>query len=177
MEKGRGQQGDAKLIAQQVERCRSIVRDLSAARAVESDAISEQSLNEVIAAATLDLPQSISIAQQVTEAKVFLPKLALTRTLSDLARNAAIAGTRSIVIRASVANERCLISIKDDGPGIAPAVLERLGEPYFTTKPDGLGLGLYLATVFTEALGGTIDVESRLGEGTCVSLDLPVRLR
>ncbi len=177
IEKGRGRASDASVIAQQVERCRSIVRDLSAARAVESDAISLQSLEAVLTDAALDVPKTISVERHVDDAKVLLPKLALTRTLRDLMNNAAAAGTHKIVISAHVTNDRCKISIEDDGPGMPPAVLERLGEPYFTTKPGGLGLGVYLATVFTEAIGGTIDVDSHLGKGTRVTLDLPVSLR
>jgi two-component system sensor histidine kinase RegB len=53
-------------------------------------------------------------------------------------------------------------------------VLNRAGEPFFTTKDPGrgLGLGLFLARVFAERCGGTLSIES--GAGTTVTLDLPI---
>ncbi|HTV19538.1 MAG TPA: ATP-binding protein [Polyangiaceae bacterium] len=63
----------------------------------------------------------------------------------------------------------------DRGSGITPALLPRLGEPFMTTKApgEGLGLGLFLAFRFARACGGRLHVESELGRGTRVHLDLP----
>ena len=67
------------------------------------------------------------------------------------------------------------IDFVDDGPGMAPEVLARAWEPFFTTKPAGKGTGLGLATVygFVKQSGGNATLESRPGAGTTVTLALP----
>jgi PAS domain S-box-containing protein len=71
--------------------------------------------------------------------------------------------------------KRVRIELADSGPGIAPADLEKLWEPFFTTKPEGKGTGLGLAICrrVVEAHRGSIAIDSRLGEGTTVRLILP----
>lgn len=66
------------------------------------------------------------------------------------------------------------LSVSDDGPGIPEDILRRVFEPFFTTKPSdkGYGLGLYMVRNTVESMGGTIDVESKEGEGTCFRLKL-----
>jgi signal transduction histidine kinase len=57
--------------------------------------------------------------------------------------------------------------------GIAPDVLPHVFEPFYSTKPQGLGLGLYITDRIVEAHGGRIDVSSHLGDGTTFSVWLP----
>ncbi len=68
------------------------------------------------------------------------------------------------------------ISVRDTGEGMAPEVLARATEPFFSTKPLGKGTGLGLAQVYGIARqsGGTIRINSKPGEGTTVDLLLPV---
>lgn len=68
---------------------------------------------------------------------------------------------------------RVLLWVEDRGPGVAPADLPHVFEPYFTTKRTGTGLGLAIARKVVEALGGSIRMESREGEGTRVEIELP----
>jgi PAS domain S-box-containing protein len=70
------------------------------------------------------------------------------------------------------------LAISDTGPGISPAILERIFEPYFTTKEKCKGTGLGLAVVhgIVKGHGGKIEVQSRVGEGTCFTVYLPVSL-
>ena len=68
---------------------------------------------------------------------------------------------------------RAAIVVSDRGRGIAEADLATVFEPYFTTKRTGTGLGLAIAKNIVEALGGTITVSSRLGEGTEVRIEVP----
>jgi PAS domain S-box-containing protein len=68
-----------------------------------------------------------------------------------------------------------VLSVSDTGEGIAPAVLEQVMEPFFTTKPVGKGTGLGLSMVygFARQSGGAVQIESEVGKGTIVTLWLP----
>ncbi len=69
------------------------------------------------------------------------------------------------------------IAIRDDGPGMSPAVLARIGEPFFTTKEPGrgTGLGVFLARAVIERLGGSLSYDSAPGEGATAFIVLPAR--
>ncbi len=73
------------------------------------------------------------------------------------------------------AGEYVQLTVRDRGVGMAPEILDRVYEPFFTTKPEGLGTGLGLAMVygFIRQSGGHIQIESHLGEGAAVKLYLP----
>lgn len=69
---------------------------------------------------------------------------------------------------------RVQVRVADDGPGIPAEVLPRLGEPFFTTRARGTGLGLYLSRQLVQGAGGSLAVESRPGAGTIVTVELPL---
>lgn len=69
-----------------------------------------------------------------------------------------------------------VITVGDTGPGIAPEDLPRLFEPFFTTRQDGMGMGLAICRTTAEAHGGRLTVESQPGDGTTFTLRLPVAL-
>lgn len=108
---------------------------------------------------------------------------ALDHALMNLIQNAAThaypQGTAgSIRVEASRLQDGVEIRVADDGPGIAPDVLPRIFERYFTTRAGlgGTGLGLHIVRdIVTAALGGTIEVDSAPGRGTCFRITLPVR--
>lgn len=81
-----------------------------------------------------------------------------------------------IIVRTSKLNEQLLITIKDNGEGIAPEYLPRIMEPFFTTKEPGkgTGLGLYICQGIIQDHKGNITVDSKPGAGTTVSILLPV---
>jgi signal transduction histidine kinase len=70
--------------------------------------------------------------------------------------------------------ERVLARVTDSGVGIPPHQLERLFQPFYTTKPQGTGLGLSLARKYLRAHGGDIRVHTAPGKGTRVEMVLPV---
>ncbi len=68
------------------------------------------------------------------------------------------------------------MSIQDEGEGVAPGLHDKLFTPYFTTKPNGVGLGLAMAKKVLVAHGGTIELHSEPGVGTTVMIHLPRRV-
>ena len=73
--------------------------------------------------------------------------------------------------------EACEVTVQDDGPGMAPETLERVFDPYFTTKPTGTGLGLPITRGIVEEHGGRIDLQSELGGGCRVVIRLPLETK
>ena len=85
-----------------------------------------------------------------------------------------------IRVTTSVAGDgRVMVQVRDSGAGMAPDVLARVFDPYFTTKPMGIGtgLGLPISHGIVTGLGGDIRIESAPGEGTTVSILLPASVR
>ena len=72
-------------------------------------------------------------------------------------------------------DDRAEIAIIDTGPGITPEVAKRLFEQFFTTKPQGTGLGLYISRQIIEGHGGTLRWESAPGQGTAFTATLPIK--
>jgi len=78
-----------------------------------------------------------------------------------------------IVLGACTTAQAMELSVEDDGCGIDPAVMDRLFEPFFTTRTDGTGLGLAIVRGVATAHGGEALVKSRPGAGTRFTLRLP----
>lgn len=122
-----------------------------------------------------------------------VPKVACCRSeieqvVLNLLRNAAHAMTDYTVdgqpprIDLGLAKEdrTVRLAVRDNGPGMAPAVRKRIFEPFFTTKDVGIGTGLGLSVsyyIITQHHGGTMTVESEPGKGACIIIRLPVRGR
>jgi len=107
-----------------------------------------------------------------------LHQVALNLTLNAI--HACTAGGHVALSVAHVAGAgagRALLEVRDDGRGIAEEDLERIFDPFFTTKGphEGTGLGLMICHRIAEDHGGTIEVESRPGEGTTFRVWLPMR--
>lgn len=66
------------------------------------------------------------------------------------------------------------VCVSDNGPGIEPHVVARLGEPFFTTRTGGTGLGVAVAKAVARAHQGELRLRSRVGRGTCALLTLPL---
>ncbi|MBA2938422.1 PAS domain S-box protein [Paenibacillus sp. CGMCC 1.16610] len=70
-------------------------------------------------------------------------------------------------------NKKMLIKLKDNGIGIAEELIPRLGDPFFTTKEEGTGLGLMVCYRIIEAHHGSMRIQSKLGVGTVIDIELP----
>jgi signal transduction histidine kinase len=100
------------------------------------------------------------------------------QVLMNLLTNAAQAmGSQGGTIRVSakVHDDKVLLTVSDDGPGIPPDVLPRIFDPFFTTKDvgEGSGLGLSIVHGIVERHGGQIDVDSKPEQGTTFTVSFP----
>jgi signal transduction histidine kinase len=66
-----------------------------------------------------------------------------------------------------------LVAVKDSGPGVAPASLERLFDAFYTTKSEGLGMGLSICRSIIEAHGGRLWVTANLPRGAIFHFTMP----
>jgi signal transduction histidine kinase len=108
--------------------------------------------------------------------RAFVDRTLVARALANLVENAlhAMPGTGSLTLTASADEDAVTIRVQDTGVGMDEEALERVFEPYFSTKTTGTGLGLPIARRNIEVNGGTIEVESARGRGTTVVMRLPV---
>jgi len=101
----------------------------------------------------------------------------LRQCLINLVRNASEAviakGGGRVTLRTKKADSRVVIEVEDEGVGIAPDVLERLFDPFFSTKEGGSGLGLALTQQIVKDHGGDLAVASTLGRGTTFTVSVP----
>jgi signal transduction histidine kinase len=81
-----------------------------------------------------------------------------------------------VSLKTEKCDDKIYISVKDNGKGIPQKIIDKIFQPFFTTKPtgEGTGLGLSLSYDITKAHGGEIKVESKEGEGTVFIIQLPI---
>ncbi|HUN82685.1 MAG TPA: protoglobin domain-containing protein [Phycisphaerae bacterium] len=99
----------------------------------------------------------------------------IQQVMTNLLINAAHACERGgdIYCRLASSEESVRFEIEDTGTGIAPDILAKVFEPFYTTKARGTGLGLSICKRIVESHHGTLSIESRPGAGTRVSVELP----
>jgi two-component system sensor kinase FixL len=128
-------------------------------------------------AAAVDVPATLP--------EVYIDVVSIQQVVLNLVRNAvdALAGThesrRRIAIAATPADEDgrfVKLSVTDLGCGMDDELLARVFCPFYTTKPDGMGIGLSLSRTIVEAHGGRITAVSAPGAGTTFSVHLPSAL-
>ena len=139
----------------------------------------ERQALEPILKSAVEMVQPVIDENQI-EVRMNLPPIIPPRHLDDdkmrivftnLIKNACQAmpsgGTLEIVVEVSILQQdRVTVIVKDTGVGIPAEELYRIFEPFYTTKPRGLGLGLVNVKNIVEAHGGTVRVESEVGIGT-----------
>jgi signal transduction histidine kinase len=103
----------------------------------------------------------------------------LRQALLNLVVNAIQASPRDAVVHVGVEREceGVRITVRDDGVGMTPEVLERIRKPYFTTKEGGTGLGVAVARGLVEQHGGRLEFKSVAGKGTTVGIVLPTKAK
>ena len=176
---------DIELIRGEVDRCRSIL-DRMSMRSGEApgEAPAEMPVADLIEEVLKELParDRVSTDYQYAAATATLtaPRTALSQVLRAVVQNgidASAVDDDALPVRIVVgpALGGVEIAIHDQGTGMLPDVLQRAGEPFFTTKSPGkgMGLGLFLARSVIERLGGELNIESQSGTGSTVRVSLP----
>ncbi|HUK66873.1 MAG TPA: ATP-binding protein [Anaeromyxobacteraceae bacterium] len=174
---------DLALMREQVARCRDILHHMSAqagenagepfvvmslARWLESTLEHLPDHTRVVVEAGLDL-QASAVAG---------PPRGLARALRGLLKNALQASPpdAEVLLRLSRQGGQVRAEVVDRGSGMEGSILSRAGEPFFTTKVpgEGMGLGLFLTQTLADQLGGQLELVSRPGRGTTATLSLPL---
>jgi two-component system sensor histidine kinase RegB len=174
---------DARLIREQVGRCRVILDQMAGSTAV-GEGIEELALGEILddGLQNLRVVPAVwrAVPAEVARLRVRLPRRALGQALRSLVTNAQDASPADLPVEVAAAHdgERVAVTISDRGPGMEPALLARVGEPFFTTKAPGrgMGLGMFLARAVVESLGGTVVLDSVVGRGTRVTITVPTHV-
>jgi two-component system, sensor histidine kinase RegB len=171
---------DLELIELEVERCQLILGQM-AARAGDGGGEVSLSLADLCERVRAHLGDDrsarIGFTPAVPPGSVRVPPGPMIQSLAALVGNALDASDRDQAIEVAVAErgEHLEIAVIDRGTGIAPEHAARIGEPFFTTKQPGrgLGLGVFLARAFVESRGGQLSIESRPSHGTRAVMRLP----
>jgi two-component system sensor histidine kinase RegB len=174
---------DVTLLGSQVERCREILRRLSV-RPEES----EGALGEAAIGAVLDevitphrgfgITIEFSLAHDNAQQPLVRRSPELLHGLGNLIENAVDFARSRVQVEARWDDARISVTVTDDGPGFSPEVLDRLGEPYVSTRgaatdlsagepevPQGMGLGFFIAKTLLERIGAKISVTNLGGTG------------
>lgn len=174
---------DVALIREQIDRCRFILSQMAADAGVgpwEGARISTPgdllglAMEGVEGATDIDLVGEDALL----DSPILVPERAVGRAVRGLLRNARQAAGSDGTVRIHVqrTEARLLIVIEDDGPGLVPEVLARVGEPFFTTREpgQGMGLGVFYARTVAEQLDGALTFASTPGRGTTARIMLPL---
>ena len=117
----------------------------------------------------------IAVEAEVDE--VVADPVKLERIMVNLVRNALEAGAKKILIRVVQDENGWVFQIHDDGPGVKEEEIEKIFQPFYTTKPSGTGLGLAIVSQEAYSMGGRVWVEdSHLG-GACFCVFLPKEVK
>lgn len=169
-----------------LERVRLITRDLKVFARADEDGRGPQDLDRAIAAAakmvaTRTGPHARLEIATAAGATVIADETRLVQIFVNLILNAvdalppARAAENRIAIRSRIEGEWAVVEVADNGPGIEPAIRDRVFDPFFTTKPvgEGTGLGLFVSRNLVQSFGGTISVDDAPGGGALFTLRFP----
>jgi PAS domain S-box-containing protein len=175
---------DLGVIVRETIRCREIVRNLLDFARLEKLVLKEYSANRVVEEALLlvhKLPQfrNITVVRQLAEAlpPVECDRQQLQQVILNLMLNAsdAMQAQGEIILQTEydVGEDRCIIAVGDNGPGVPEELLDKVFEPFFSTKGTN-GLGLAVSYGIVERHHGRIEVDNRPEGGAVFRIVLPV---
>lgn len=178
---------DAELLIAQAERCREILRRLAATPDKATDEVHErlslrQLVQEVIEPHT-HASKEVRVEAIVTGAKnVKTPDIRrlpeITHAFTSFVENAVDFAKSEILVSARFDADTITIEVRDDGPGFAPEILAKLGEPYVTSRPGaegsrtghiGMGLGFFISKTLLERTGAKVTFQNGKPRGAIVA--------
>jgi len=170
---------DAALIRSEVDRCRAILNRLGAqVGQTPGEAPVAMTASELLEAVVRSVPER-ERARLETSAQgnvvVRVPRNAVLQVAASLLRNALDAGEGNVSLSVETRPAGLRVVLRDAGPGMPPEVLSRVGEPFFSTKAPGagLGLGVFIARSLCDQMGGQLTLESSPGRGTPARAEVP----
>ncbi len=172
---------DARLIREQVGRCRSILEQMAQGAGTVGETVAPVTVGELLEETIVGIREAptvhLDIPGDLARAPLRIPPRAVSQALRSLITNAQDASppNATVVVMVRRDGSSLSISIRDRGGGIPADVLARIGEPFFTTKAPGrgMGLGLFLARAVIEGVGGTLQIDSNAADGTVVWARFP----
>jgi two-component system sensor histidine kinase RegB len=173
---------DVRLIRTEVDRCRAVLRRMAAQMGEGTGEMPRDvALSEVGEKVRAALDADAEWLRVEADAgAIVAPVEALAQVLVNLVRNGIdaqrAAGVREpVVLRMKLEGSMVKLSVEDHGKGLSPEARARACEPFFTTKPEGegMGLGLFLVRAFADKLGGSLALAPRNGGGTEARVVLP----
>jgi len=139
---------------------------------VDLESLLQESLSDI------SIPENVkvSIRHDKTLPKLYVDPTQIKRIFTNLTTNAiqAMPNGGELAISTSLHNGLASIAFQDTGVGIQKVNMEKLFTPFFTTKAQGMGMGLAICKKFVEGHGGCIEVESEVGKGTTFTVKLPI---
>ncbi|HEY3814511.1 MAG TPA: ActS/PrrB/RegB family redox-sensitive histidine kinase [Caulobacteraceae bacterium] len=181
---------DARLLMQQAERCRDILKNL-AQRPETGDIVHArlglaQFLEEIVDPYRAIGPK-VSTAVEGPQGE-FIPDVQrlpeATHALASFVENAADFAVLEVLVTARFDEGHIEVEVRDDGPGFAPDILEKLGEPYVTSRPQGegsrshhqgMGLGFFIAKTLLERSGAAVTFRNEREGGAVILTQWPRR--
>ncbi len=174
---------DSRLIRAEVDRCRAILSRMSAEGAEPAgEALEPTPAENLLQEAAREFQAGgrvrVSPCKAGPPLTVTVPRRAVTQAMTALVKNALEASepASGVEIAAERAGPYVRLVVRDKGRGMSEESLRHAGEPFFTTKEPGagMGLGVFLVRTLAERLGGRLTYESAPGRGTVAALELPL---
>lgn len=169
------------ILRSQVERCKQALSVISAsAGAGRAEAGHRMAvdvyIDEVLSEWQSQRPDALLATniEPTTQAGDIIAERTLTQALINVLNNAADASPNEVSIKGDWNADTLSLEISDRGPGLSRSVHEQLGKTPVSTKPEGLGVGLYLAHATIDRLGGSLVIAAREQGGTTVRISLPL---
>ncbi|MCG6553130.1 MAG: ATP-binding protein [Candidatus Magnetominusculus sp. LBB02] len=131
-------------------------------------------IDEAIAIVKPDERIMIEKKLSLSEDTIYTDGEKLKQVLINIIANAADSQCGKITITAAQGKRMLNLQVTDTGVGMDARVLEQARKPFFTTKARGSGLGLPIVGNMLSAMGGSVSIESRMGQGTSVTVTLPI---